>query len=123
MWRLHYIILLDADSCTLCVRVSLLCPLKQIKVERKWNRTDHTLSLFRFAFPTFWSVYVGLTEQPVNGAKALAVEKIIYHGRYRPRGLDYDIALLKLEQPLNFNGIFNISTFGVAVYLNAITCM
>lgn len=65
------------------------------------------MSFFRFAFPTFWSVYVGLTEQPVNGVKALAVEKIIYHSRYRPKGLDYDIALLKLEQPLNFNGIFN----------------
>ncbi|KAA0715972.1 Transmembrane protease serine 3 [Triplophysa tibetana] len=60
--------------------------------------------VYGFAYPTFWSVHVGLTEQPVNGAKALAVEKIIYHGRYRPRGLDYDIALLKLEQPLNFNG-------------------
>ncbi|KAI7790464.1 transmembrane protease serine 3 [Triplophysa rosa] len=60
--------------------------------------------VYGFAFPTFWSVYVGLIEQPVNGAKALSVEKIIYHSRYRPKGLDYDIAMLKLEQPLNFNG-------------------
>ncbi|XP_051565870.1 transmembrane protease serine 3 isoform X3 [Myxocyprinus asiaticus] len=57
--------------------------------------------VYGFAYPTLWSVYVGLIEQPVNGAKSLAVEKIIYHSRYRPKGLDYDIALLKLVQPLN----------------------
>uniref|UniRef100_A0A4W5PKR8 Peptidase S1 domain-containing protein n=1 Tax=Hucho hucho TaxID=62062 RepID=A0A4W5PKR8_9TELE len=54
-----------------------------------------------FAFPTLWAVHVGLTEQPVNGAQALAVQKIIYHGRYRPKALDYDIALMKLG-PLFF---------------------
>uniref|UniRef100_A0A667ZHG5 Peptidase S1 domain-containing protein n=1 Tax=Myripristis murdjan TaxID=586833 RepID=A0A667ZHG5_9TELE len=58
----------------------------------------------QFAHPTVWSVHVGLTEQPINGARALAVERIIYHGRYRPKGLDYDIALMKLAQPLIFNG-------------------
>uniref|UniRef100_A0A3B1IML5 Transmembrane serine protease 3 n=1 Tax=Astyanax mexicanus TaxID=7994 RepID=A0A3B1IML5_ASTMX len=49
-----------------------------------------------------WTVLVGLTEQPVSvsGAKYLSVEKIIYHARYRPKGLDYDIALLKLVEPL-----------------------
>uniref|UniRef100_A0A674F4A6 Transmembrane serine protease 3 n=1 Tax=Salmo trutta TaxID=8032 RepID=A0A674F4A6_SALTR len=58
-----------------------------------------------FAFPTLWAVHVGLTEQPVNGAQALAVQKIIYHGRYRPKALDYDIALMKLAEPLTFNGL------------------
>uniref|UniRef100_A0A8C7JP27 Transmembrane serine protease 3 n=1 Tax=Oncorhynchus kisutch TaxID=8019 RepID=A0A8C7JP27_ONCKI len=43
--------------------------------------------------------------QPVNGAQALAVQKIIYHGRYRPKALDYDIALMKLAEPLTFNGL------------------
>ncbi|XP_052005009.1 transmembrane protease serine 3 [Xyrauchen texanus] len=57
--------------------------------------------VYGFAYPTLWSVHVGLIEQPVNGVKSLAVEKIIYHSRYRPKGLDYDIALLKLVQPLN----------------------
>uniref|UniRef100_A0A4W4FHM2 Transmembrane serine protease 3a n=1 Tax=Electrophorus electricus TaxID=8005 RepID=A0A4W4FHM2_ELEEL len=51
-----------------------------------------------------WMVLVGLTEQPVNEAEYLPVEKIIYHSRYRPRRLDYDIALLKLVEPLTFNG-------------------
>lgn len=77
----------------------------------------------RLAYPTFWSVYVGLIEQPVNAAKAVAVEKIIYHSRYRPKGLDYDIALLKLVQSLNFNGIFYRSIFGVAVSMSCfLTC-
>ncbi|KAI5107400.1 transmembrane protease serine 3, partial [Silurus meridionalis] len=60
--------------------------------------------VYGFAFPPLWTVLAGLTEQPSTGAKYLAVEKIIYHGRYRPKGLDYDIALLKLSQPLTFNG-------------------
>uniref|UniRef100_A0A673FYH4 Peptidase S1 domain-containing protein n=1 Tax=Sinocyclocheilus rhinocerous TaxID=307959 RepID=A0A673FYH4_9TELE len=59
---------------------------------------------FKFAFPVLWNAYVGLTDQPVNAVQSLAVEKIIYHSRYRPKGLDHDIALMKLVQPLNFNG-------------------
>uniref|UniRef100_W5KN48 Transmembrane serine protease 3 n=1 Tax=Astyanax mexicanus TaxID=7994 RepID=W5KN48_ASTMX len=63
--------------------------------------------VYGFAFPQVWTVLVGLTEQPVSvsGAKYLSVEKIIYHARYRPKGLDYDIALLKLVEPLAFNGL------------------
>lgn len=54
---------------------------------------------------------MGLIEQPVNavqwsGLSPFAVEKIIYHRRYRPKGLDHDIALMKLVQPLIFNGTF-----------------
>lgn len=51
-----------------------------------------------------WAVHVGVTEQPVHGAQSLAVEQIIYHARYRPKGLDYDIALMKLSTSLVFNG-------------------
>ncbi|XP_016419390.1 transmembrane protease serine 3 [Sinocyclocheilus rhinocerous] len=60
--------------------------------------------VYGFAFPVLWNAYVGLTDQPVNAVQSLAVEKIIYHSRYRPKGLDHDIALMKLVQPLNFNG-------------------
>ncbi|XP_071369381.1 transmembrane protease serine 3, partial [Centroberyx affinis] len=60
--------------------------------------------VYGFAVPTQWAVHVGLTEQPVNGAQSLAVEQIIYHARYRPKGLDHDIALMKLAEPLRFNG-------------------
>uniref|UniRef100_A0A665W0A8 Peptidase S1 domain-containing protein n=1 Tax=Echeneis naucrates TaxID=173247 RepID=A0A665W0A8_ECHNA len=57
-----------------------------------------------FADPSMWMVHVGLTEQPVNGAQSLAVEKIIYHTHYRPKGLDYDVALMKLAKSLVFSG-------------------
>ncbi|XP_031725830.1 transmembrane protease serine 3 [Anarrhichthys ocellatus] len=60
---------------------------------------------FRFADPSMWVVHAGLTEQPVHGAQSLAVEQIIYHTRYRPKGLDYDIALMKLAMSLAFNGL------------------
>uniref|UniRef100_UPI0037E6F914 transmembrane protease serine 3 n=1 Tax=Semicossyphus pulcher TaxID=241346 RepID=UPI0037E6F914 len=61
--------------------------------------------VFGFADPSSWVVHVGLTEQPVHGAQSLSVEQIIYHARYRPKGLDYDIALMKLSRPLVFNGL------------------
>ncbi|XP_026128210.1 transmembrane protease serine 3 [Carassius auratus] len=60
--------------------------------------------VYGFAYPVLWNVYVGLIDQPVNTVQSLAVEKIIYHSRYRPKGLDHDIALMKLVQPLSFNG-------------------
>lgn len=47
---------------------------------------------------------MGLTEQPVNGAADLSVLKIFSHSAYHPEGLSYDIALIKLTQPLTFNG-------------------
>ncbi|KAL2103148.1 hypothetical protein ACEWY4_000016 [Coilia grayii] len=61
--------------------------------------------VYGFAYPSLWEVYVGLIDQPVNGAESVGVEKIIYHNRYRPRGLDYDIALIKLANPLSFSGL------------------
>ncbi|TRY90362.1 hypothetical protein DNTS_006490 [Danionella cerebrum] len=57
-----------------------------------------------FVLPSLWTVYVGLIEQPMNAVQALAVEKIIYDSRYRQKGLDHDIALMKLMQPLSFDG-------------------
>uniref|UniRef100_A0A3Q2U904 Transmembrane serine protease 3a n=1 Tax=Fundulus heteroclitus TaxID=8078 RepID=A0A3Q2U904_FUNHE len=35
---------------------------------------------------------------------SLAVKSIVYHAQYQPKGLDYDIALMGLEEPLVFNG-------------------
>lgn len=49
-------------------------------------------------------VRVGLTDQPVSGAADLSVKKIFFHSAYYPEGLSYDIALIKLTQPLTFNG-------------------
>ncbi|XP_053185059.1 transmembrane protease serine 3 [Scomber japonicus] len=60
--------------------------------------------VYGFAEASMWSVHAGQTEQPVHGAQSLSVERIIYHAGYRPKGLDYDIALMKLTKPLVFNG-------------------
>ncbi|XP_056910259.1 transmembrane protease serine 3 [Takifugu flavidus] len=61
--------------------------------------------VYGFSDPAMWAVHVGVTEQPVHGAQSVAVERIIYHSKYRPKGLDYDVALMKLSTPLQFNGL------------------
>ncbi|XP_017312835.2 transmembrane protease serine 3 [Ictalurus punctatus] len=60
--------------------------------------------VYGFANPALWTVRVGLTDQPVSGASDLSVMKIFFHSAYHPEGLSYDIALIKLMQPLTFNG-------------------
>ncbi|XP_024919465.1 transmembrane protease serine 3 [Cynoglossus semilaevis] len=60
--------------------------------------------VYGFADPSMWVVHVGLTDQPDNGAQSLTVERIVYHANYRPKKLEYDIALMKLTLPLIFNG-------------------
>ncbi|XP_028248739.1 transmembrane protease serine 3 isoform X2 [Parambassis ranga] len=60
--------------------------------------------VYGFENSSQWAAHVGLTEQPIHDAQSLAVQTIIYHTRYRPKGLDYDIALMKLTRPLVFNG-------------------
>ncbi|CAG5866019.1 unnamed protein product, partial [Menidia menidia] len=62
------------------------------------------LCAVRFENSSLWTAHVGLTEQLLHGAQSLAVSSIRYHARYRPKGLDYDIALMKLARPLVFNG-------------------
>ncbi|XP_008277682.1 transmembrane protease serine 3 [Stegastes partitus] len=61
--------------------------------------------VYGFEDSSLWAVHVGLTEQLIHGAQSLTVESIVYHSRYRHRGLDYDIALMKLARPLVFNGL------------------
>ncbi|KAM4558359.1 transmembrane protease serine 3 isoform 2-T2 [Odontesthes bonariensis] len=60
--------------------------------------------VYGFENSSLWTVHVGLTEQLIHGAQSLAVQSIVYHARYRPKGLDYDIALMRLARPLVFNG-------------------
>ncbi|XP_060715834.1 transmembrane protease serine 3 [Tachysurus vachellii] len=60
--------------------------------------------VYGFANPSLWTVRVGLTDQPVSGAADLSVKKIFFHSTYHPEGLSYDIALIKLMQPLTFSG-------------------
>ncbi|KAM9365911.1 transmembrane protease serine 3 [Pholidichthys leucotaenia] len=61
--------------------------------------------VYGFENSSLWAVHVGLTEQLIHGAQSLAVRTIVYHSRYRPKGLDHDIALMKLAKPLDFNGV------------------
>uniref|UniRef100_A0A3Q2CS96 Transmembrane serine protease 3b n=1 Tax=Cyprinodon variegatus TaxID=28743 RepID=A0A3Q2CS96_CYPVA len=58
-----------------------------------------------FEDSSLWTVHVGLTEQLIHGAHSLTVKRIVYHAQYQPKGLDYDIALMRLEEPLVFNGL------------------
>ncbi|RVE57762.1 hypothetical protein OJAV_G00202470 [Oryzias javanicus] len=61
--------------------------------------------VYGFNNSSMWRVYVGLTEQQIHAAQSLAVRNIVYHARYRTKGLDYDVALMRLDQPLTFNGL------------------
>ncbi|KAK0136014.1 Transmembrane protease serine 3 [Merluccius polli] len=65
----------------------------------------HCVYMFMPSQPSQWTVYTGIIEQPLNAAHAQTVEQILYHGKYRSNGVDYDIALMRLSQPLAFNGI------------------
>ncbi|XP_026865993.2 transmembrane protease serine 3 [Electrophorus electricus] len=60
--------------------------------------------VYGFASPSLWSVRVGISEQPVSGAGDLAVAKVLYHAAYHPERVQYDIALVRLAQPLTFSG-------------------
>uniref|UniRef100_A0A8C6YQE9 Transmembrane serine protease 5 n=1 Tax=Nothoprocta perdicaria TaxID=30464 RepID=A0A8C6YQE9_NOTPE len=52
-----------------------------------------------------WLVFAGVVTHGAAGQEAgMAVEKIIYHSLYDDKTLDYDIALMKLQAPLNFSG-------------------
>ncbi|KAM4730647.1 transmembrane protease serine 3 [Anableps anableps] len=61
--------------------------------------------VYGFEYSSLWMVHVGLTEQLIHAAYARAVKSIVHHPQYRDKGLDYDIALMRLEEPLVFNGL------------------
>ncbi|NXA43389.1 TMPS5 protease, partial [Eudromia elegans] len=52
-----------------------------------------------------WLVLAGVVAHAAAGQEVVgaAVEKIIYHSLYDDKTLDYDIALMKLQAPLNFS--------------------
>lgn len=52
-----------------------------------------------------WLVFTGIiTRASVRQEDGVSVKKIIYHPLYNDHSLDYDIALMKLQVPLNFSG-------------------
>ncbi|XP_041937268.1 transmembrane protease serine 3-like isoform X1 [Alosa sapidissima] len=60
-----------------------------------------------YGFPevSLWTALAGMVDQPLTSVGSLSIRKILPHARYRPRSLDYDIALLQLSQPISFNGL------------------
>ncbi|KAF6122228.1 transmembrane serine protease 3 [Phyllostomus discolor] len=54
--------------------------------------------------PKSWTIQVGLVSLLDSPAPSHLVEKIIYHSKYKPKRLGNDIALMKLAEPLSFNG-------------------
>lgn len=56
--------------------------------------------------PKSWTIQVGLVSLLDSPAPSHLVEKIIYHSKYKPKRLGNDIALMKLAEPLSFNGAY-----------------
>lgn len=56
--------------------------------------------------PKSWTVQVGLVSLMDSPVPSHLVEKIIYHSKYKPKRLGNDIALMKLSEPLTFDGTF-----------------
>ncbi|XP_038616447.1 transmembrane protease serine 3 [Tachyglossus aculeatus] len=61
--------------------------------------------VFDLYTPKSWTVQVGLVILPDTPVTPRLVKKIIYHSKYKPKTLGNDIALMKLAEPLTFNGL------------------
>lgn len=57
--------------------------------------------------PNIWRVYAGILKQSeINeDTPFFKVEEIIVHPRYKYAQTGYDIALMKLDKPMNFTGM------------------
>ncbi|NXI74450.1 TMPS5 protease, partial [Anseranas semipalmata] len=71
---------------------------------RRWIVTAaHCVHSHRRLQASGWLVVAGVTRGSVEQEAGVPVEKIIYHPLYNDSSLDYDIALMKLQVPLNFS--------------------
>ena len=60
---------------------------------------------FRQSRLSSWRVHSGLvSHSPVRPLQGAVVERIIPHPLYSAQSHDYDVALLRLQIPLNFSG-------------------
>ncbi|NXG87408.1 TMPS5 protease, partial [Stercorarius parasiticus] len=77
---------------------------------REWIVTAaHCVHRYLWARPRLqasaWLVFAGIiTHGSIKQEAGVLVKKIIYHPLYNDSSLDYDIALMKLQVPLNFSG-------------------
>ncbi|XP_074833056.1 transmembrane protease serine 5 [Carettochelys insculpta] len=74
-------------------------------VSHNWVITAaHCVDNYRLPQVSSWLVFAGIiTHMAIKEQAGLAVEKIISHPYYDDRHHDYDIALMKLAEPLNFS--------------------
>uniref|UniRef100_A0A8C5PPQ3 Transmembrane protease serine 5 n=1 Tax=Leptobrachium leishanense TaxID=445787 RepID=A0A8C5PPQ3_9ANUR len=75
-------------------------------VAHQWIITAaHCVHNYRAPQLSSWLVYSGMVSHSTvrQNVPASAVKKIIYHQKYDERSHDYDIAMMKLEKPLNFS--------------------
>ncbi|XP_010132914.1 PREDICTED: transmembrane protease serine 5 [Buceros rhinoceros silvestris] len=72
---------------------------------REWIVTAaHCVHSSRRLQASAWLVFAGIvTHGSIRQEAGVSVEKIIYHPLYNDNSLDYDIALMKLQVPLNFS--------------------
>ncbi|XP_075135100.1 transmembrane protease serine 5 [Leptodactylus fuscus] len=75
-------------------------------IAQQWIITAaHCVHNYRSPQLSSWSVLSGMVSHSSirQQASSSQVEKIIYHQKYHDRTHDYDIALMKLEKPLNYS--------------------
>lgn len=70
---------------------------------------------FSLYHPKSWTVQVGLVSLVDSPVPSHLVEKIIYHSKYKPKRLGNDIALMKLAEPLTFDGMSRLLRQTVAL--------
>ncbi|XP_052642574.1 transmembrane protease serine 5-like isoform X2 [Harpia harpyja] len=72
---------------------------------REWIVTAaHCVHSYRWLPASAWLVFAGvITHGSIKHEAGVSVKKIIYHPLYNDSSLDYDIALMKLQVPLNFS--------------------
>lgn len=96
LFTVHSGVMKDAGTCTQSQNCVHLLP-----------QADCLSFPLRPEDPNIWRVYAGILKQSeVNeDTPFFKVEEIIVHPQYKYAQNGYDIALMKLEKPMNFTGM------------------
>ncbi|NWR75679.1 TMPS5 protease, partial [Centropus unirufus] len=78
-------------------------------LEREWIITAaHCVHSYRQLRASAWVVFAGITtHSSIKQEAGVSVKEIVSHPLYNDSSLDYDIALLKLQVPLNFSDVIH----------------
>ncbi|XP_065594372.1 transmembrane protease serine 5 [Cyrtonyx montezumae] len=63
----------------------------------------HCVHSYRRRSASGWMIHAGITHGSAKQEDGVPVERVISHPLYNDNSLDYDIALMKLQVPLNFS--------------------